>query len=166
MILPAILLLLAASGVEIADDVVDVPAAEWRYIELNLKQLPVTIVCRFDAPSSGDLRMALLRKHDLTRMQQDRPYGVLAVTKPGARGGLRFAVPAPGDYVVLLDNRENERHAAKVRLHVSLEFGGARPAGVRYLSPARRLWVIVLSFTFFFAVLAYAGRKLLHGPRK
>jgi hypothetical protein len=162
MILPAILLLFAsATRVEIADDVVEVPPAEWRYLELSLKQLPVIVVCHFDAADSRRLRMAFLRKQDLNRLQHDQPHGVLAVTQPGAHGSLRFRVQTPGDYAVFLDNREGDRDAAKVRLRVALQFGGPRQVEVRDLSPQRRLWVIAISFVFFFGVLAYAGRKLL-----
>ena len=162
MILPAFLLLLAsAARVEIVDDVVEVPAAEWRYLDLSLKQLLAVVVCHFDAPDSRNLRMALLRKLDLNRLKHDRPHGVLAVTPPGARGSLRFTVQTPGDYAVFLDNREGNGRAVKVHLRVALQFDSPREVDVRYLSPQRRAWVIGLSFAFFFGVLFYAGRKLL-----
>ena len=167
MILPAVFWLLASiARVQIADDVVEVPPAEWRYLELSLRQQPVTVVCHFDAPANPTMRIAFLHKEDLERLRSDRPHGVLAATPPGPRGSVRFSVAAPGNYAVLLDNREDGRHAARVHLRVALEFGGPLRPHARTLSQGRRLVVILASFAFFFGVLAYAGRRLLASARK
>src|SRR5512133_1854409 len=103
----ALFLLLAAasSRVQLVDEIFEIPASEWRYVELNLKQQPVAVVSDYSAGEAGRVRMALLRREDLERLRGERPHGVLAGTRPGPRGALRHAIPGPGEYVVMIDNR-------------------------------------------------------------
>jgi hypothetical protein len=164
---PLLLLLFAAtSRVELIDEVVEIPAAEWRYVELNLKQEPVTVICHFDTVAGSGIRVALLRREDLARLREDRAHGLIAVTPPGQRGRLRHTVHEPGPYYVVVDNRERGEQAAKVRLRVSLDFSPAAEPLVRELSPARRAAVIAISFAVFFAIVLFTGRRLFYGLRR
>ncbi|MFB3826060.1 MAG: hypothetical protein ACE15B_04790 [Bryobacteraceae bacterium] len=160
-----LLLAAAATQVELADETFNVPAAEWRYIELDLKQQPVTVVCRYStlAPSR-EVRVALLRREDLDRMREERPHGVLATVPRAAHGLLRHTVTSPGEYAVVIDNRA-AKGEARVHLRVALDFAHPNQPAVRYVSPVRRMTVIALSVAFFFAVVLYSGRKLLRGAR-
>lgn len=163
----AMLLLLAgaATRVETVDEIFQLPASEWRYVELQLKQEPVTVLCRFEAAGSGAVRVALLPADDLARMRQEQPHGILAVTPAGPRGHIRYTVHAPGDYYVVVDNRENNARPAQVRLRVSLDFSGGEPA-VRTLSPRKRAAVVVVSCLVFFGIVGFAGLSLLRGLRR
>lgn len=166
MIAAAFLLLAAATQVELADETFNVPASEWRYLELDLKQQPVTVVCRFRtlAPSR-EVRVALLRGEDLERMRDERPHGVLATVAPAAHGALRHTITSPGQYAVVIDNRA-AKNEARVHLRVALDFARPKEPVVRYVSPARKITVIALSFTLFLAIVLYSGRKLLRGMRR
>ena len=167
MIFVFLLLLLApASRVELVDEVFDVPPAEWRYVELSLKQEPVAVVCHFEAAGGRTVRLALLRREDLDRMREDRPHGVVALAPMGTRGYLRHVVREPGDYCVVLDNRDDTTHAAQVRLRVSLDFAAAPEPHARTLSPTRRAVVVALSCLAFFGIVLVAGRRLLRNMRR
>jgi hypothetical protein len=158
MILAALLLFLAAPGSQLVDEVVEIPAAEWRYLELNVQEIPVTVVCRSDAPGSPRLRLALVRSADLRRFRKGDDQVVLAAAPPGERGLVRFSISSQGAYAIFLDNREDADRPARVHLRVFLE----RPQ-VRYPSRARQFVVVLLSSVFLFGVLFYAGRRLLRG---
>ncbi len=164
MIFALVLLLLdPAPRVDLVDEVIDIPASEWRYVELNLKQQPVSVTCDFTAAEGDRVRVALLRGEDLHRLREDRPHGILAATRPASRAALRFAVPEPGEYIVVVDNRAGR--AAKVRLRVGLDFSGSAGPRVRYLSRERRWTVVLASFAFFFGVVIYSARRLLRSAR-
>lgn len=158
-----LLLMNSAPRLDLVDEVIDIPADEWRYVELNLKQQPVSVTCDFSAAEGDRVRVALLRGEDLRRLRGDRPHGILAATRPGARAALRFAVPEPGEYVVVVDNRSDR--AAKVHLRVGLDFSGNAQPHVRYLSRERQWAVVLASFAFFFGVVIYSARRLLRSAR-
>jgi hypothetical protein len=161
-----ILLFAATSRVELVDETYTIPAANWRYIELELKQLPVTVLCDYEVASgSAGVRLALMRRHDLERLRSGQPHGVLAATEPGARARLDHHIRAPGEYVLVLDNREEAR-SADVHLRVSLDFAARRAPGITYVSPERRLAVILISFGVFFGIVTWSARRLLGAIRK
>ena len=158
-----LLLLNSAPRVDLVDEIIELPASEWRYVELNLKQQPVSVTCDFSAGEGDRVRVALLRGEDLQRLRGERPHGILAATPPGARAALRFAVPEPGEYVVVVDNRSGR--AAKVHLRVGLDFSAPAGPHVRYLSRQRQWTVVLASFAFFFGVVIYSARRLLRSAR-
>ncbi len=157
-----LLLLNPAPRVDLVDEVIDIPASEWRYVELNLKQQPVSVTCDFTAAEGDRVRLALLRGEDLHRLREDRPHGILAATRSAARAALRFAISEPGEYAVVVDNRADR--PAKVRLRVGLDFSASAPQ-VRYLSRGRQWTVVLASFAFFFGVVVYSARRLLRSAR-
>ena len=162
----ALLVLLAASSVELVDEVYQIPPGEWKYVEVNLRQRPARVVAGFGMESStGKVRLALMTRDDLERLREDLPHGVLAVTAFGRSGSFDFRVRQPGDYVLLVDNRSNKTQSA-VHLHVALDFARPSRLGVTMLEPERQLTVIVLSFAFFFGVVTYSARKLLRAAKK
>jgi hypothetical protein len=161
MIFALLLLFSAATRLElIPGDVYEIPRGEWRYFEVDLNQRVALVDATFRVEAGSDqVRVALLRRDDLERMRNQDPFGVLAETATGRSGSLRHQVRDPGDYVMVLDNRDS-RHGATVRLSVWLDF--AQPSGpyVTRLTPARRLVVVFLSCAVFFAVVTLSARRL------
>ncbi len=166
MALLIFLLLASAARVDLVDETYTIPPAEWRYVNVALKQTPVTVHGSFEAKGSGaDVRVALLSHADLERLRADEPHGFLAATRPGASGGFNFPLHTPGDYAVVVDNRA-QHTPVKVHLRVALDFGGQRQPGVGYLSPGKRLVVILISFAVFFGIVTWSTRKLLRAMQR
>ncbi len=163
----ALLLLLAASSVELVDEVYQIPPGEWKYVEVNLRQRPARVTAAFVVDSApGKVRLALMTRADLERLREDEPHGLLAVTDFLRTGGLDFRVREPGDYVLVVDNRSSKARAAAVHLHIALDFARPSRPGVTRLAPERQLTVIILSFAFFFGVVTYSARKLLRAVKR
>lgn len=162
---PALVLLLlsAASQVELVDEMISIPPSEWRYVELNLKQQPAAVECEYSCPAGARVTVAVLRRDDMERLREDRPHGVMAATGPGAGGTLRFDIPEPGEYIVVAYNRLENR-AAKVHLRVALDFSRTTWPRIRYVPSQRRAVVILAGFGFFFGVVIFSARRL-HGAR-
>lgn len=166
-LLACFVLLAATTSVELVDEVYQMPPAEWKYVEVNLRQNPALVTASFNVQSgSGKVRLALMTRADLERLREDLPHGLLAVTGIGKSGALNFRVREPGDYVLVVDNRSSKAQPAAVHLRIALDF--ARPSGpaVTRLGPRRQLTVIVLAFAFFFGVVAYSARKLLRAAKR
>jgi hypothetical protein len=166
-LLACIVLLAASTSVELVDEVYHIPPAEWKYVEVNLRQNPAMVVAGFDVQSgSGKVRLALMTRADLERLREDVPHGLLAVTEIGKSGAINFRVRQPGDYVLVVDNRSSKEQPAAVHLRIALDF--ARPSGpiVTSLGPRRQLTVIVLAFAFFFGVVTFSARKLLRAAKR
>ena len=164
--LTALLLLAASTSVDLVDDLYQIPAAEWKYVEVNLRQRPARIVASYDVRGGSDqVRLALMTRTDLDRLRGDLPYGVLAATQPGTRGSFDFRVRECGDYVLVVDNRSAKSRPADVHLYISLDFADRSVPDITQLAPRRQLTVILLSFAFFFVVVTFAARKLLHGVK-
>jgi hypothetical protein len=166
-LLACILLLAASTSVELVDEVFQIPPAEWKYVEVNLRQKPAVVAASFQVQAGSDkVRLALMTREDLERLREEIPHGVLAVTAAGKSGAFAFRVRQPGDYVVVVDNRSNTAKPAAVHLHIGLDFARTSGPMVTRLEPQRQLTVIVLSFAFFFGVVTYSARKLLRAAKK
>jgi hypothetical protein len=165
--LACLVLLAASTSVELVDEVYQIPPAEWKYIEVNLRQNPALVAAGFDVLSGpGTVRLALMNQEALENLRAGLPHGLLAVTPAGQSGALAFRVRQPGDYVLVVDNRASRSRSVAVHLRVALDF--ARPSGpeVTRLAPQRQLTVIVLAFAFFFGVVTFSARKLLRAARR
>ena len=153
------MLLAAPTSVELVDEVYQIPANEWRYVELSLKQQPALVSATFQVlTGSEQARIALMRGQDLERLRNGQPHGVLAVTPLASHGNLSYYVRWPDDYAMVVDN-----HAANpsaVHLHISLEFGGGEEPAVTRISGRRQLTVILISFAVFFGIVSYSARRL------
>jgi hypothetical protein len=163
MIIPLALLFLAASStsVVLVDEIYQIPAKEWRYVEVSLQQQPALVSADYRAEAGvKDVRVALLRREDLERLRNERAHGWLAETETGPTGRLRFRVHDPGEYAIVVDNRGGEGPAS-VYLKVSLDFGQGHGPEVTVLSPRRQLAVILISFAVFFGIVTWSARRLL-----
>jgi hypothetical protein len=164
MILLSLIVLLAASRVQLVDEVYRIPASEWRYVELGLAQQPALVTASYEVTSGPpELRLALLRKDDLEKLRAGAPHSVIDVTRADARGELRRHVGERGDYVLVIDNQGPE--PAAVRTRIWLDFGRRGPAVTR-LSPGRQLAVILISFAVFFGIVTFSARRLLKLVRR
>lgn len=166
MIPVALLFLAAATHVDLVDDVYRIPAGQWRYVELSLRQKPAFVAADYQVRSgSRQLRLALIRRDDLERLREDRPSGVLAATDPAGAGRLRYQVRVAGDYVLLIDNREGRDQPAEAHLRVALDFSAPPGPAVSRLSLPRQIAVIAISFAVFFGIAGFSARRLLRGIR-
>jgi len=157
-----LLLLFAADSQTLFDEVVEVPPAEWRWVQVGLKQLPVTIEYEFHVISGdGAVRAVLVNQEGLDDLKKgDRePLGSGAFQKQASFSRL---IGVPDEYAVVIENRGPAR--ASVRLRVSLDFSERR-VQVRYLSPQRRWAVIGISASVFFGIVLFSARKLLSAMR-
>jgi hypothetical protein len=170
--IPLPLILLAVSThVDLVNEVVRIPAGDWRYVEVGLKQRPAFVSADYAVePGSGEVRLALIEREQLERLPGKAgggalADGALAITAPGRSGRLRYRAQTRGEYAVVIDNRRGAR-AAAAHLRVSLDFGGRPGPEFTRLSPARQLAVIVITFVVFFAIVSYSARRLLQGIRR
>lgn len=157
---------LHAARVAVIDDIVRIPPAQWRLVDLLLRQQAATVELSYMVVNGhSGVRAALMERSQVDRMRAGRSYTTLAGTAYNPAFTFRAAVPRPGDYAIVIDNRMEGRETAEVHLQVSLLFDRAAAAGgwqVREASTVRRAVVIVLSLAFFSAVCAYAWIRL--GP--
>lgn len=133
----ACMLLLAASPrSEVVDEVHQIPAGDWKFKEIHLRQEPARISASYEVlEGSTKVRLALMPHEDLERMSEDLP-GSIAITGEGRSGSFVDRIRRRGDYVVVLDN-EGGKQAATVHLRVWLDFAPrARHRGEATLSPA------------------------------
>lgn len=160
MIFPALLLLAAPAGrVDLADEVHEIPAAEWKFYELKLRQVPVNLRCSFDVPTAENLRVVIAKSASRGKFDHD----MLAATPFRPRGFVQYTVREPGDYDVIFDNRPGMTRR-KVHLHISLDFT-ARGPQITYVPRSRQLAVILISFAVFFGIVIWSGRKLWRATR-
>ena len=154
-----LLLWLAANSQVLLDEVFHVPAGEWRYVPVILKQPPVTVDCDFRVISgTGAVRVVLVNRDGLDTLRGgDR--------EPLGSGGYRQQnqvsrlVNLPDEYAVVLEN--GGHGPVSVRLRVSLDFSARGRPRAQTLPPERRFAVIVISATVFLGIVFYSARKLL-----
>jgi len=163
----AILALAASTRVELVDEVYPIPADEWRYVPLELKQRPAQVEATYEVTGgAGQVRVALMRGADLDRLRQGLPHGVMALTEPGRTGALQCRVRPPGEYMLVVDNEMGRGKPASVHLRIWLDFSAGGAPGAAQLPSGRRRLVVVLSLAGFLAIVTWSGRKLLRGVRQ
>ena len=159
-----LLALFAPQSQTLTDEVFQIPVREWRYVEMVLKQVPVTVDCDFSGLSgTGAVRVALVNSEGLDAVKQGNreAMGSGAFTRQAA---FSRVVNVPDEYAVIV---ENSGHGpASVRLRVSLDYSERGRPQARYLSPQRRLAVIAISATVFLAIVTYSAKRLLTVIRK
>jgi hypothetical protein len=149
----------APTSVDLVDEVYQIPAHEWRYVDFTLKQQPALVSATFQVlTGSQQARIALMRSQDLERLRDGQPHGVMTVTPLASSGNLSYYVHLPDDYALVVDNRAAKPSA--VHLRISLEFGGSSGPAVTRLSGPRQLAVILISFAVFFGIVSFSARRL------
>jgi len=153
-------MLAGGSTVLLVDDTYRIPAGDWRYVDVQLKQKVATIDCEFQmAKGASGVRLAIVTVDDMRRFRKGDNHSTIAGTSYATTGRLRARLPMPGRYAVVIDNRMEGRGPATVRLRVALDFSEAA-AQARELTPERRWTVIAISLLVFFAIAVYSARKL------
>jgi hypothetical protein len=153
-----ILTLAAATRINLIDEVYSIPADQWRYVEVGLKQQSALVLAHYDVTGEGTgVRLALMRREDMEHLREGLPHGVVEAAGGGRSGTLRAQV-APGEYVIVLDNQSEGSHAAAVHLRVWLDF--SKTPAVTQISPTRQLVVILISFAVFFAIAGFVMSKM------
>jgi hypothetical protein len=164
MVLATMVLLAVSSGSQLMDEVHQIPAGDWKFVEVQLRQQPARISARYEVLSgSAKVRAALMLREDLDRMNGDLP-GSIVQTEEGRSGSFADPVRRRGDFVVVLDN-EDEKQAATVRLRVALDFSQGTGPEVKQLTAQRRLAVVAISFATFFGIVGFSARQLLRSMR-
>jgi hypothetical protein len=93
---------------------------------------------------------------------EQRPATVTArYDAPTGAGHIRMALVSRNEYAIVLDNQLGDGKTPMVRLRVWLDFGVPAGPNATTLSPPRRLAVFAISCAVFFAIVFFAGRKLL-----
>jgi len=160
-VLAWILLFNASTAVELTDEVYRIPANEWWWVEVNLRQRPARVSATYEVKAGPHrVRLALMTRDDLERLNNDLPHGVLAKSEPAGAGNLTYRLRRRGDYVLLVDNRVENNLPATVHLRIALDFAEPPEPDVTGISPRRQRAVIIMSFAFFAGVMAYSARKL------
>lgn len=161
MKLPLLLLQLGSlARMALLDDVVTVPRAEWRVLPVVITRQTGTVQCSYRVLKPNSVvRVALLAKEDADRWRKGSPHTEIASIPAGRAGSLGVTLKGPGEYELVVDNREG---SSETELHLAVYLLPGNEAGpaVRYVPGERRVVVIGLSAGFFAAVALYAGRKL------
>ena len=157
-----LLLALVVPGLQtLTDEVFQIPAKEWRYVALTVKEVPARVDCNFHVMSgAGAVRVALVNADGLDDWKHGNRN---AAGAPAPQGRFSRTVSVPDEYAVIIEN--SGRGDASVRLRVTLDSSGRGQPQARYLSPERRLAVIAISATVFFAIVSYSAKKLLGAIR-
>jgi len=164
--LACLLLLAASSRVELVDEVFEIPAHEWRYVELGLRQRPAGVDADYEVRTGPpQVRLALVRRAEMERLRRDQAHGVMAVTRPGPSGEIHYAIGHPDEYAIVVDNREGGEPAG-VHLRIWLDFAGRARPEVTMLPPQRRLMVVLISLAVFFAIVAWSATRLLRAIKR
>jgi len=154
-----LLMLFSAEPQTLTDQVFEIPAKEWRYVDVAVKQVPITVDCEYRVISgTGAVRVELVNGEGLDDWKQG--HGETGNSEAFARqGGFRRVLSVPDDYAVVVEN--GGRGETSVRLRVSLDSSERGRPQARYLSAERRLAVVVISATVFLAIVSYSAKKLL-----
>ena len=159
-----IVLLAASAATDLTNEERVVSAGDWKYIEVPLHQKAARITASYEVLSgSSKVRMALMLREDLERMDSDLP-GTIMVTPEGRRGYFSDVVRRTGDYVVVLDNQSG-RQAARVRLRVGLDFGAGKESDVGRLAPRRQFTVVAVSCVAFLGIVGFSAQRLRRAMR-
>jgi hypothetical protein len=154
------LLLVAAPHVDVTDEVYEIPANDWRWVEISLTQRTGVVSARYVVLSgAGAVRAALLPKEQVKTLRSGDGLDDFDPTAAAAAGELKRPTREPGVYAVVVENRSPG--PASVRLRVAVDFPVATT-----ISSQRQLTVIVISFAVFFAIVGFSARRLLRAVRR
>jgi hypothetical protein len=162
----ALLLLLSSSAFGAAvltDDVYQIPGGAWRFVSFEIRQRPATVQCRYDAAAGDEVSAELVNQSELELIRQRKFHDSLASADSLPSGVFRQYLGEAGQYAVVIQN--GGKRTVAVHLRVALDFGASRPV-TKYLSPERRLAVILVSCASFFAIVTFSARALLKAMKR
>ena len=152
-------LLVLATGVTVLrDDVNTVPAGEWRYQQFSVgPQLPADVDCTFQVAQPGRARVELMTRDNLQALLKGRAYESIATS---TSGNLHQEIGVPGDFALVIVNSDKSQ-SARVAMRITLDTSGRSLIKARFVSPERKLTIILSSFAGFLLVVTLSARKLL-----
>ena len=158
----------STSRVTIFDEDVRVGRLRSRAVPISLHQRPAMVECRFEITNGQKegVRAVLMTMDDVDRFREDRSHRTLASSAYDTRGELRYRISRPGDYMLLVDNREGVRGAAMVRLKIDLTFDNEVSFAPKTLPPARRQQIVAVSLGLFALVAAWSGWRIWGALRR
>ncbi len=160
MILLALMLAAAPARVVLVDDLVRVPASQWRAINVLLKQRGAVVECRYSVEHGGSgVRVALMSREEAERFHAGRSHRPLISMPFRSSGTFRHPVTTPGEYRLVIDNRMEGRGPALIRVRLTAVFDDPI-LQIRELPPEARARVIVISLGLFALVGAWAGWRV------
>jgi len=151
----------ASAGVELVNQTFLIPANDWRFTDLGIRERPVLIRAEFDVQAGPPVQLILMERPDLERLNRGETYAVVAATRIGPQGLLEVHTVRPGDYVVVVLNHSTAPGAANVRLRVSVDSVESTE-----LPPERQLTIVAISFAVFFGIVTYSARRLWLSVRR
>ena len=113
----------------------------------------------FEVTHGSRVQLLLLSRQQSERFERGRSVTPEVTTGFENSGRVRLAIPAAGDYVLMIDNRIEGRAATLVKLKV--EVTNPTNAVVRELPAQKRRLVVSLSLLFFGAVVVFSAREFL-----
>lgn len=153
------LLLVTVPRVQVTDEVYQIPANDWRWVEISLNQRPALVSARYFVQSGPpNVRAALLPKSELQNLRSSDGIEDFDPTTAAAGGELRRHTREPGEYAVVFENRAAS--PSTVRVRIWLEFPVATTISTR-----RQITVVAISFAVFFAIAGFSARRLLRAVR-
>jgi hypothetical protein len=157
MIFALLLLLAAPERLVLMNETVRVPAGEWKPFAIRVNDRGAMLDCRFELErGESGVRLALLPWSEVGRPRGRRGHHLIFSTGYDRTGAFRFALDAPGEYALVVDNGRAYREAADVRIRIALVRAGLRANG-RTLSPERRAAIVAITSVLFVAGLLWAG---------
>ena len=147
----------------LTDDVYQLPAGEWRWVPFEIHHRAATAECHFETAGGGEVSAELVTRSELELIRQHKRHDSLALTDTGRSGAFSQYIQDPGEYAVVIENEGKQTIA--VHLSVALSFAAQKPVS-QYLSPTRRLTVILVSFAAFFAIVTFSARALLRAMNR
>lgn len=154
MSIAALVLLFASGSPVLLDEVVEIPASQWRFAPVTLSYAPARLECAFRVISGNTpVRIVLMDREEFKEFNAgDRELVEAAQSAP--RGVTGRLVHAAEEYEVVLVNG-----SAKGPIRVALQVSELR-LPVTQLSTGRRFAVIAISLCVFLTIVIYSGRKL------
>src|SRR5262245_4040089 len=136
---------------------VEVPRADWNYVDLVIREPMTVITCDFEVITErSPVRVVWIARHDLESFRTGNRENIFAASRFGMDGKLRHFVLKSGDYALVIESQSNSHARAKVKLRISLEPTGSP----KVLSPQRRMAVILISALVFVAIVSFSAFKL------
>ena len=143
----------------LTESVIKVPASHWTAIELKIERNRTTVHADFQVRNGAKVQAMVLSRKEAERLNRGRTVHPLFSSGFTTSDQFRVVVSDAGDYVLLLDNRLEERFPAEVALRLDLTHNN--DSQVRYVPAARRHATVALSLLFFGAVVVFSAVKFL-----
>jgi hypothetical protein len=152
------LLVLATAATVLRDDVNTVPPGEWRYQQFSVgPKLPADVDCTFQVAAPGRARVELMTRDNLQALLKGRSYESIATATSGT---LHQEIGVPGDFALVIVNPDQSQ-SARVAMRITLDTSGQSLIKARFVSPERKLAIILSSFAGFLLIVSVSARKLL-----